>query len=488
MPVGVVVDTVTTPAGSGDDTTASASFFLSGLTERGSTTEAVLVRSMGEAVSLLGARVTYGSVYDQLETFFNEGGGRAYVARVVGPAATVGALTLNDRAGVPVATLRIDAKDPGPWSSRVTVQVADGVVADTFTITIRFDGEVVETFNNLPSPAAAVTAMAGSGFVRAVDLGSATAPPANNPAVTGPTALSAGTDDRAAVTAADYVTALGRLTPDLGAGAVAIPGLPHTATATGLAAHASTHRRIALLAPDAGTGVAAASTAARGLRGITGAEHVGFFYPWVQVPDGAGNARTISPEGFVAGVRARNISLGRLGGAPAGEAGLSRHVIGVERTLTRDEVNTLADDAVNPIRSGGTGVRLYGWRSLSTDEANYRFLNAREVMNVVAVRGEGELERFVFRLIDGRGHLFTEVEAALVSIVDPLRAAGAVYERIGADGNAVDLGYTVDVGPSVNTAESVARGEVRAVLTVRVSPVGELIRLTITKVALRAEL
>jgi hypothetical protein len=483
MPVGVLVDTVTVPAGSGDDTTASATFFLSGLTERGSVTAPVLVRSVGEAVRLLGDRVTYGAVYDQLETFFNEGGGRAYVARVVGGAATVGALTLVDRAAVPVNTLRIDAKDPGAWSSRVTVEVADGIVANTFTLVVRYDGDVVETYANLPSPAAAVTATANSAFIRAVDLGSATAPPANNPAVRAATALSAGTDDRAAVVAADYIAALARFGPELGAGAVAIPGQPHTATAAGIAAHARGNNRTALLAPALGTSVAAASAAARGLRTTTGAEHLGFFYPWVQVPDGAGTVRTISPEGYVAGVRARDISARGVGHPPAGAVAVSRHVTGTERTLTRDEINTLADDAVNPIRSGGTGVRLYGWRSLSTDEANYKFLNAREILNDLSVRGEAELEQFAqSRTIDGKGHLFSEVETAVAGVAEPLRASGALHE--GED----DPGYKIDTGPSVNTDATIAQGEVRAVLSVRVSPVGELIRLTIRKVALRAEL
>jgi hypothetical protein len=349
-------------------------------------------------------------------------------------------------------------------------------------VIVRFDGEVVESYTNLASPAAAVTAMAGSGYVRAVNLGSATAPPANNPAVLAATALSAGTDDRAAVVAGDYVAALARFAPELGAGFVGIPGQPHTAVGAGIAAHIRTHNRTGAAVPAIGTGVAAASAAARGLRTTTGAEHLGFFYPWVQVPDGAGGVRTISPEGYVAGARARAISAGGVGTAPAGEAAVARHVVGTERTLTRDEINTLSDDAVNAIRSIGTGVRLYGWRSLSTDEANYRFLNAREVMNDLSVRGEAALEPFPFRTIDGKGHLFSEMETAIIAVVDPLRASGALYER------GDDPGYRVDTGPGVNTEASIARGEARAVLSIRVSPVGELIRLTITKVALRAEL
>jgi phage tail sheath protein FI len=487
MPVGVQVTTETAPGGGGLQANESAAYFVAGLTERGSVTEPVVLRSMGEYRRLLGERVAYGSLYDDLAAFFAEGGARAYVARAVGAAASVGTLTLQDRAGVPLNTLRIDAKDPGAWSANVTVQVADGLVADTFTLTLRYKGEQVERYENLASPAAAVQALAVSGYVRAVDLGSATAPPANNPAVLAATALSAGSDDRAAVTSAELVVALERFGVELGSGAVAIPGHPHSTVAAGLTAHASARRRIALVAPSVGTEVAAAGAAARGLRTSAGAEHVGFFYPWVKVPDGAGGSRTISPEGYVAGVRARTIAQVGTWRAPAGEIAASRHLVGVERELTRDQIDTLADDAVSAIRPMLSGFRLYGWRSLSLDEVHYRFLSTRDLLNELASKSERALERLVFETIDGRGQLFVKAETEVERIVEPIRAGGGLYEKVG-DGQVIDPGYSIDTGPGVNTPETIARGEVNVALSVRPSPVGELIRMVITAVGVNADL
>jgi hypothetical protein len=44
---------------------------------------------------------------------------------------------------------------------------------------------------------------------------------------------------------------------------------------------------------------------------------IAILYPWVQIPDGVGGIRTISPEGFTAGHRAAAIEA-------AGEAGPTR--------------------------------------------------------------------------------------------------------------------------------------------------------------------
>lgn len=489
MPIGTLVTTGVTPGSARLDDAPASTYFVAGLAERGSTLGAVLVRSLGESVALLGDRVAYGALYDDLQAFFAEGGSKAYVARVVGPAAAVGTRILVDRAGAPVNTLRADAASPGAWSAQLTVEVADGAVAGTYRIVVRHNGDVVEAAENLATPGDAVLAFANSRWIRVANLASATVAPNNNPAVTAATALSAGTDDRAAVAAADYVTALARFVPELGAGAVAVPGQASVAAvSSGLIAHARANRRLALLAPAVGTAVVAAGAAARALRPGAGAEFAGFFYPWIEVPSGTGGSRTISPEGYIAGVRARAHRSEGPHRAPAGDIATANWVVGTERDLTRAEVDTLSDDSVNAIRIFGSDLRLYGWRSLSVDAVNYRLLTARDVLNFLATACEERLERFVLRTIDGRGHLFNEVEAEMVEILEPLRLAGGLYERTNLEGQLVDLGYAVDTGPGVNTPESLAANELRVNIGVRVSPSAELVRLVLTKVAFRAEL
>ena len=61
-----------------------------------------------------------------------------------------------------------------------------------------------------------------------------------------------------------------------------------------------------------------------------------------------------------------------------------------------------------------------------------------------------------------------------------------MYERIDpSDGITVlDPGYQVDVGSNVNTPQTLANNELRAVLSVRISPLGALVTLTIVKVGI----
>lgn len=487
---GTVVETYTNPGPSELLFALGATYYVAGLTERGDATEAVLVSSLPDFVDKFGSWVSYGSVYDSVAAYFAEGGVRAYVARVVGDSATTGELTLVDRAGTPLDTLTVAAKDPGSWSTRIKVKVDDGSVTNTFKITVLLDDEVAEVYNNLATPAAAVFALQSSTLVTATDESSATAAPNNNPAVLAATALSAGSDDRGSLVAADHVAALDRFTAEMGSGRVAIPGFPASQVGAGIRAHVATKPgRIGLVAPPAAQTVAQAKAAALEHLGTSNSEYVGLFYPWVKVPDGAGGTRTVSPEGYVAGVSARSHIQEGPWRAPAGEIAIARHVRGVETELTAAQIDDLNEENVNPIRTLAGTVRLYGWRSLSADTVNYRLLTGRDVMNEVSAIGVRKLERFVFGTVDGRGHFQRQIEDEMRAILEPMRTAGGLYERTNPEtGDLIDIGYTVDAGPGVNTPDRLARDEVAVDVALRVSPTAELIRLRITKVSFQTAL
>ena len=459
----------------------SGRYFVVGQFERGRTDVPVLVRSLAELEVKFGGRVPYGSAYDDLRTYFEEGGAEAYVTRVVGPAATVGTLTLMDGAGVPAETLRIDANGAGAWSTGVTVTVEAGSLPDTVRITV--DGPLAydtEVYDNLASSADAAAAInARSAYVTATDLGGAI------PAVLAATALSAGADDRAAITATMMSDALDRFGTELGTGAVAVPGYAHGLVGDALIAHAAATRRLALLAPAVGTSIADVDAAADAHSDAEVGEFAGLFYPWVQSPTSGGATKLVSPEGYVAAMRARAHGEAGPWRAPAGELAVARFVTGVETELTRAEGDRLDEAHVSAIRTIAGTVRLYGWRSLSTDEDNYALLTGRDVLNTVAVEAERRLERFVFQPIDSSGRLLASVAAELVGIVDPYRAAGGLYARV-VDGEQLDPGYSVDVGPTVNTDAVLRNNSIAAVLALRVSPVGTLIDLTIVKAGLTA--
>ena len=476
---GVIVRTATRSGPVNPTVPASGRYFVVGQFDRGRTDVAQQVRSLAELEVLYGGRVAYGSAYDDLRMFFEEGGTEAYVIRVVGPAATKGTLTINNGAGTPAPALRVDALSAGAWSSDVSVAVAAGTLPDTFKVIV--DGPLesdTETYDNLASTADAVAALTRSKYVRGVDLG------AGVPAPAAAAPLSAGTDDRAAITASMMTAGLARFGKEYGAGAVAIPGYTSALVGADLMAHAKEFRRLALMAAAQGASDADYLNAADTLIGLDG-EYGGIFGPWVSVPMGGGRTKLVSPEGYVAAMRARaHLSEGPWR-APAGELAVARFVVGVERELTRAQGDTLDEGHVSAIRTIAGTTRLYGWRSLSSDEENYALLVGRDVLNTVAYEAEARLEPYVFRTIDGKGQLLASVASTLVGILDPMRAAGGLYERT-VNGEQVDPGYSVDVGPTVNTDAVLAANKVAAVVALRVSPVGTLIDLTIVKAGLTA--
>lgn len=459
----------------------SGRYFVSAQFERGRTDVAQRVRSLAELEVLYGGRVSYGAGYDDLRTFFEEGGTDAYVIRTVGPAATKGTHTYMDGAGTPAASLKVDALSAGAWSTGVTVAVSAGSAGGaTYKLTV--DGPLeddVEVYDNLTTAADGVAALTSSAYVRGTDMGGLK--PANITA----TALSAGTDDRASITATHMTNALALFGPELGSGAVAVPGYPSSTVGAAILAHAKTNRRLGLLAVAVGTNDAGYLSAADALIDED-AEFLGLFGPWVRVPLGGGATKLISPEGYVAAVRARAHLEAGPWAAPAGERAIARFVVGVERELTRAQGDTFDEGQVSAIRTIAGTTRLYGWRSLSTDADNYALLTGRDVLNAVAVELEVRLERYVFQTIDSSGRLYASIAGECIGVLDPMRVAGGLYASYAEDGTQIDPGYSVDTGPTVNTTAVIQANTVAVVVALRVSPVGTLIDVTIVKAGLTA--
>lgn len=463
----------------------SSTYFAVGLAERGPTIEPTLVTSFAQYQSLFGGATTYSFLYDDIKTFFEEGGTRAYVARVVGPAATIGALAspLMDRQVTPAATLAVAVRNAGAWSSRVGVRVLDGATADTFRLQVYFDSKLVEDYTNLHSPAEAVSRTAVSQYIKLTDSGSVGTAPTNNPVATSIVTIAAGADDRASVTATHYTAALALFTKELGDGAVACPGIGATMHAA-LIAHADAYNRLALL-----TGARNADKATLlGIAALLDAKRAGLFAPWIKVTDQYGGTKAISPEGYVAAARARAHRTGPWQAA-AGENAKARFVIAPDIVFSTADAEELDDGKVNMIRLIARSVRLYGWKSLSADRENWEYLTGADVINRIVTEAERQLEPYLFGVIDARGHLLGKIAGTLEGIVLPMADAGGLYARI--DPNdpdvIIDPGYRVTVA-DLNTVATAAANTVLAELGVRVSATAADVKLTVTKAAVTAAL
>jgi hypothetical protein len=477
---GVYVTTQTRSGPSAPNIAPSGQVFMAGQAERGTVTQPVLVRNIAEFTAEFGGRTTYSHLYDNVKVFFEEGGAQAWIARVVGAAASTGTVTLDDRQTPAEDTLKIDAASPGAWSDDLDIVVED-LAGSTTQISVVFDGETVETFTG-DTVADLVEALGNSSYVVVTNIGSDGVAPANKPAE-GTFHLSAGTDDRNNIDADDYTSALDLFDVSLGAGAVAIPGVGATVHSALLDHARSTNRRIAILSHSETATKSDLTTAADALN----SEYGGLFGPWVQVATETGTKYT-SPEGYVAACRNRAHAETGPWRVPAGQIAIARSLVGLKYDYTRADTDELDAAKVNTIRYIAGTIRLYGWRSVSDDTTNYAMLSGRDVLNSILVEAEARMEQYVFQTIDGKGQLLASIGGTLVGILEPMRNAGGLYERYAANGTLLDRGYVIDSGANVNTLETLSNNEVRAQVSVRVAPSAAMISVTIVKVGLLSNL
>jgi len=439
---GVNVTTATRTGPTAVVTAPSGQFFVAGQAERGSTTEATLLLGFADFEEYFGNRVTYSHLSDTVKTFFEEGGSKCYAVRVVGPSATKATVTLDDASSAD--TLVVTAENAGAWGADIDVVVTG---TTTKSIAIVYDGETKETFTGT-TIAEILESAAGSRWVTITSSGSASVNPL--PA-NGTFSLTGGTDDRSNITATHYTDAL--------------------------------ESRIALLDHSETATTANLITAADAVN----SEYAGLFAPWVQISTVSGS-RYIPPVGYIAAIRNRaHVEAGPFRAAAGGIA-VARFVTGLKFEYTRTEGDNLDANKVNAIRIINNSVRNYGWRSLSDDTANYALLTGRDLLNRLVTESEKRLEQFVFQTVDGRGQLLSSINGTIVGIVEPYRQAGGLFEKFDADGNLVDPGYLVETGTTVNTLDNLANNEVKARLSVRISPSAALISVTIVKVGLLAGL
>jgi hypothetical protein len=464
----------------------ASTFFVTGTAERGPTDVAKLVTSLSDFQTYYGLYNSAFSLQQHVQTFFEEGGTKAYIARVVGASATAGAATLlgasvsGAASASCVASMTLTAANPGAWSSDVTYTVTGVTTAPV--VNIFFKGTQVFTTGALTTVSSAVDKINTSAVATIYVKATATVGANILLLVSTATALSVGVAGNAALEA-DYVTGLTLFDQGYGAGAVAIPGQSGSATWNGLMGHASANNRIALLANAVGTSALTAVVNATGYASASAAPFTGIYFPWVTMSGTGGVTLTISPESFVAAKRAIAHVQSGPWRAGAGLLAQAKFVTGLETTvpITKTTAATLDAGRVNALRIVDGAVRVYGARSVSSDEDNFRYITYRDTVNYIVTESEKRLEDLVFSPIDGRQGVFSQIESRLIGLLDPLRDAGGLYESYNAAGELVDPGYMVKVDTSLNPASQLATGVIKARIGVRVSSVGDRIEVEVLK-------
>ena len=464
---GVNVVTATRTGRSAPVLAPSGQLFIAGLASQGDITQPILCNSLSDFETMFGGRVSYSTLHDVVQSFFEEGGTQAWVCRAYHGTPTYGAYSLLD--GSAGTSIILTAKWVGAYSSNIQIVVS--FASPTTTVTISYNGVTVETWVGT-SQATLLAAMQSSAYVTATAGGSTLIPAP----VTA--SLTAGTDGYASAVAADYITAINLCDKSLGDGSVAIPGVGTTVHA-GLISHASTNNRIALLDMPNSSLVTDLTTQAATLN----SEFAGLFAPWVNITTTTGTY-AIPPVGYIAAVRNRAIEQAGNFRAAAGELSVARFIVGVATSYNRTNGDALDAGKVNAIRIINNTVRNYGWRSLSNDTANYSLLTGRDVLNRIVTQCNAELEQFVFRTIDSSGHLLSKINSVLCGVIEPMRQAGGLFALFDGNGKQIDPGYLVETGSNINTLASLNTNTVKAKLSLRVAPTAALVSVTVIKVGL----
>lgn len=355
--------------------------------------------------------------------FFENGGKRAYVCRIVGNGSTSASADVGNG-------FLLRAAGSGEWGNRVFIKITDSSTknADGSAVGFRlrlaywrapgepFDPFVAETSKNVPRPALTedfddlVTVESSPDFygkrVPFVDMdkGEANQGPESsalgvlvrNPGVdaaarpaNGEYTLGSGADDQAALGTDDY-----RGDVDLTVGRNSAQGLaaleldPYRDVALVYAPAVSTDIAVAVVSHcenmrfrfavvDSDKGKSSASDLVP-RNSVTDTSYAAFYYPWIMTSDPQTGARKlIPPGGHVLGVYARSDTERGVFKAPANE--ILRGALSLEYEINDNLQDDLNPKGVNAIRSfPGRGIRVWGARTLTSNPL-WKYVSVRRL-------------------------------------------------------------------------------------------------------------
>lgn len=494
-----VITQETPPAVLNANNTANA--FMVGLADWGpvgaSGTQAP-VTSLAQAAALIGPpnggltqnsrTATNATLYDSADAFFREGGANLYLSRVLGPNPTFGTLNLQDSTGGNAATLT--AAYLGPGSSAINVVVNN--TGSAYTVTLQDASANVLAAS--PSLTATTPKTDLINWAKGTNLVTATTGTNKLPVTLVATPLSAGIDDHASATITQWSNALNSgFSSGLGPGQVMAPGQTNTALSgiwSALGSHASANNRVALLdGTDGNTATAALAEVTTAALPTSIQSYCGIWAGNLQIPGTtAGTTRVIPPSPVVAALCARADNRGNPNQAAAGTTFPLQYVSAVNTVYTNPltgDIASLNGGGVNVFSVQGNILQNFGFVSAlavpTNDLIYWQFHHGRTRMAIVDAAAT-IAQPFEFSQLDGQGQTISAFSGALSGMLLNFYAVGALYGQSSAEA------FTVDTGPTVNTAANLAAGTLTANLAVRMSPSAQLVLIIINAVPITQNL
>lgn len=467
------------PAATAFPTNASQ-LFMVGFSEKGSVTAAIgPIVSPADAVNKLGGRIATETVtFDSIEAFFREGGSELYFGRV-NPTAVTAVITAVDSESK--KDFKISAKSPGSWGN--TIKVAITNASSKFKLEVKYESLVVETSPEFTTKEEAIlwAAAFSQYIVISSEAESAAIPKTQEVTLTG------GTYTVGSATATQKKEALALFGSELGPGQVNMPSGITEELHKALQEHAALNNRRAILDDEDTATYSTIVGHAVALRGPN-AKFSTMVAPYAKIPGlSLGSTRTIPYSSVYAGQIARSEKDGNNPNiaAAGAERGHCNYALELTQLYGPAGLTALNESGVIAAKLVRGAPTTFGNVSLvnQVTEPNWKSFSAsRLVMGVAAFSAE-VLQGFEFNEIDGRGHLFSQLQTALSNIACmPYYKAEALY------GETPEKAFGVNVGPDVNTPLSIANQEIKAQISLRISPSGEFLNVEIVKVPTTEEL
>ena len=267
----------------------------------------------------------------------------------------------------------------------------------------------------------------------------------------------------------NYTDAFDLFDPKLGCGQLAVLGTPPGRSLfADMQVHATAFNRVALRdvsSPDDSV----VEMEAMGDEAPSGDEYGATFGSWVEAPGPAGvygaGPREVQATAVIAGMIARADANGNVNRAAAGDDFPFRYCTGIINNPNNVERAGLWQHGVNAFNDPYGVLENYGFQTNKTESVDnpfWQFNCSRGRMYLVA-RAEARGQKYMFRNIDGQGHLAGALQA------DLLEEFKALYDVDGLFGATPQDAYAVEVGASVNTIDEIAQGHLHAVAAARFS-------------------
>jgi phage tail sheath protein FI len=456
-----------------------------GIAEKGDINTPVLVTNWTQFVDKFGSFITGGYLAYSVFQFFNEGGTKCYVVRVVSEDIKA-SLKNNIKGADNNDTLGVEALTPGRHGNFIIIDIAAATDAEAehFNLVVKKTEMVAgvatdvvkETYENCsmleeitgaPNPNHVEILTAGSAFVSVSDLDSDIRP------VNGSYKLTGGEDkledidfigDEASQTGLHAFDAVDD---------ISIVAIPDKAGDREVILSAMTYcenRGDCFFVADCG--IAMTPTTVKDFKMATGqwqgenafnSSFGALYYPWIKVVDPlSGGTKLTPPSGAIVGTYSNSDVKRGVHKAPAGtNEGYLNSAMGIERIVTKGEHDTLNPDGINVIRSfPGIGIVVWGARTVSTD-SEWRYVNVRRLFLFIEESIDEGTQWVVFE--PNEMSLWGSVKRNITAFLMNVWRSGALF------GNTPDEAFFVKVDEENNPPEVRDAGQL--IIEVGVAPV-----------------